>query len=94
MGMLPKLVANSFAEYEALAIKLAAEPPLLQPIKQKLQRNRLSYPLFDTDRFIKAAYINMWESWQPGESPRSFSVEPVLTDKIGLPSSVRDCTTA
>jgi protein O-GlcNAc transferase len=36
--------------------------------------------LFNTDRYrrhIEAAYLRMWECWQRGESPTSFSVEPV-----------------
>jgi predicted O-linked N-acetylglucosamine transferase (SPINDLY family) len=48
-----------------------------------LQHNRLTHPLFDTDRFrrhIEAAYTQMWELWQRGESPRSFSVAPVSND--------------
>ena len=34
-------------------------------------------PLFDTERYcrqIEAAYTTMWESWQRGEAPESFSV--------------------
>ena len=77
---LPELVTRSLEEYEALARKLASEPALLQSIKQKLQQNRLSAPLFDSDRFrrhIEAAYATMWEMRQRGESPRSFSVDPI-----------------
>src|SRR6266550_7244020 len=48
---LPELVAHSSADYEALALRLAADPALLKTVRQKLQDNRLTYPLFNTDRF-------------------------------------------
>ena len=47
-------------------------------ISQRLAENRLTHPLFDTERFrrhIEAAYLQMWEIWQRGEQPRSFAVE-------------------
>jgi predicted O-linked N-acetylglucosamine transferase (SPINDLY family) len=74
---LPELVASSLDEYEALILKLAMDPSFLQSIRRKLEQNRLSYPLFDTDRFrrhIEAAYLTAWDIWQRGESPRSFRV--------------------
>ena len=76
----PELVTDSLDEYEALALKLATDPALLRSIQSKLERNRLSYALFDTARFarhIEGAYETMWETWQRGEPPRSFSVEPI-----------------
>jgi protein O-GlcNAc transferase len=77
---LPELVTHSLEEYEALAVKLASDPAMLRSIKQKLEQNRLTQPLFDTDRFrrhIEAAYTTMWEIWQRGEKPKSFTVEPI-----------------
>jgi predicted O-linked N-acetylglucosamine transferase (SPINDLY family) len=77
---LPELVTNDLDEYEALALRLARDPPLLQSIRRRLEQNRLSAPLFDTDRFrrhIEAAYTTMWEMHRRGESPRSFRVEPI-----------------
>lgn len=74
---LPELVTDTLEQYEALAGKLASHPPLLQQIKEKLARNRLTYPLFDTDRFgrhLEAAYITMWERHQRGQPPAVFSV--------------------
>jgi predicted O-linked N-acetylglucosamine transferase (SPINDLY family) len=76
---LPELVTESLAEYEAAALKLATDPVLLQTLREKLSRNRLSFPLFDTDRFrrdIEAAYTRMWEIAKRGEPPRAFAVEP------------------
>ena len=76
---LPELVTHSLEDYEALALRLAEDPSLLQGYRNRLATNRLTHPLFDTDRFrrhIEAAYMTMWELWQRGEQPRSFSVEP------------------
>jgi predicted O-linked N-acetylglucosamine transferase (SPINDLY family) len=77
---LPELIAHNLEEYEALAIKLATSPDLLTDIRNKLAKNRLTYPLFNTKRFcrhIESAYITMWERHQRGESPMSFAVQPI-----------------
>jgi protein O-GlcNAc transferase len=76
---LSELATQSLDEYEALALRLATDAPLLTGFRQRLERNRLEFPLFDTDRFcryIERAYATMWELWQRGEKPRSFSVAP------------------
>jgi protein O-GlcNAc transferase len=60
-------------------LKLARDPGLLASLRQKLARNRETYPLFDTARFtrhIEAAYTTMWERCQRGEPPQSFAVLP------------------
>jgi protein O-GlcNAc transferase len=75
---LPELITHSLDDYEALALKLAREPDLLASIKQKLARNRLGAPLFDTERYtrhIEAAFTTMWERHQRGEGPQSFAVD-------------------
>jgi predicted O-linked N-acetylglucosamine transferase (SPINDLY family) len=74
---LPELVANDLGEYEALALRLATDAALLRGFRQRLEQNRATCLLFDTDRFrrhIEDAYTTMWELQQRGESPRSFSV--------------------
>ena len=48
---LPELVTENPQDYEALALKLAREPQLLRSLREKLQKNRLTQPLFDSDRF-------------------------------------------
>jgi protein O-GlcNAc transferase len=76
---LPELVTTSLEDYEALALRLASEPALLDGFRQRLARNLDTCPLYDTDRFrrhIEAAYTTMWEIWQRGEAPRAFAVEP------------------
>ena len=79
---LPELVTYNVEDYEALALKLATEPEFLQQINEKLQRNRLNTPLFDTDRFrqnIEAAYTKMWSLWHKGKTPRAFTINSLHT---------------
>jgi predicted O-linked N-acetylglucosamine transferase (SPINDLY family) len=84
---LPELVTHSIEDYEALALRLASDPILLEGYRNRLAANRMTHPLFDTERFrrhIEAAYLQMWEIWQRGEQPRSFAVEAERDDKIFL----------
>ena len=77
---LPELVTASLDQYEALVLALAADRERLAAVRRKLAANRLTQALFDTDRFcrhLEAAYGTMWDIWQRGEPPRSFSVPPV-----------------
>ena len=74
---LPELITHSLGDYEALALRLAREPALLASFRQRLARNRETFPLFDTARFtrhLEAAYTAMWERGQRGEQPESFAV--------------------
>lgn len=64
---LPELVTENQSDYEALAIELANTPSKLKEIKAKLERNRLTTPLFDTALFtqhIESAYLQMYERYQ------------------------------
>jgi predicted O-linked N-acetylglucosamine transferase (SPINDLY family) len=75
---LPELVTEDLNGYEALAARLAREPALLQSFRDRLAENRLTHPLFDTDRFrrhIEAAYRRMWKIAQRGGIPEHFAVE-------------------
>jgi protein O-GlcNAc transferase len=74
---LPELVTHNLDDYEALALKLAAEPDMLSGIKTKLASNRDTCPQFDTDRsrrHIEKAYTTMLERQSRGEPPASFDV--------------------
>lgn len=78
VGM-PDLVTSDLGAYEALALRLATDPAALSEARERLQRNRLSQPLFDADRYrrhLEMAYTMMWERWQRGEKPIGFSVAP------------------
>jgi protein O-GlcNAc transferase len=75
---LRELVTENLEDYEALALRLATNASLCCGLREKLERNRMRLPLFDTDRFrqnIETAFTTMWECWQRGERPRSFSVD-------------------
>lgn len=75
---LPELVALNLDDYEALALNFAVAPNRLHKVRENLMRNRLSCPLFDTERYrrdIESAYVTMWQSWQDGRPPLSFQVE-------------------
>ncbi len=77
---LPELVTYSPEAYEALAGRLAAEPDLLDGVRQKLVANIDTAPLFDTDRFrrhIEAAYREMWERHLRGEAPAAIVVDAI-----------------
>jgi predicted O-linked N-acetylglucosamine transferase (SPINDLY family) len=77
---LPELVTENLEEYAALALKLAKDRRLLGEVRAKLARNRSTAPLFATDLFrrhIESAYQTMWQTWQRGEPPRAFAVEPI-----------------
>jgi predicted O-linked N-acetylglucosamine transferase (SPINDLY family) len=64
---LPELVTETQAEYENLAIELGTNPYKLKAIKDKLEINRMTAPLFDTAQFtkhIETAYTNMYQRYQ------------------------------
>ncbi len=50
---LPELVGKSRQEYQSIAIDLGKNPNKLQEIKKKLNKNRLTTPLFDTKLFTR-----------------------------------------
>ncbi|MHB1204494.1 MAG: tetratricopeptide repeat protein [Rhodospirillaceae bacterium] len=74
---LPEFITRSLAEYEALALKLAATPGALGQLKAKLAGTRMSCALFDTEKFcrnLEAAYLAMWDRQTRGQPPVSFNV--------------------
>jgi predicted O-linked N-acetylglucosamine transferase (SPINDLY family) len=71
------MARDNLEEYEATALQLATDTSRLHSIRRRLEQNRLTYPLFNSDRFrrhIEAAYITAWEICHRGESPRNFRV--------------------
>ncbi|MFY9725085.1 MAG: tetratricopeptide repeat protein [Bryobacteraceae bacterium] len=77
---LPELVAQTPADYEALAFQLALDPDRLQAVRGKLQANRLTRALFDSRRFtrhLESAFETMWRMHLAGEPPRPFAVAPI-----------------
>ncbi len=76
VGM-PELITDSMADYEALAAKLACDPELMASTRMKLERNRVSEPLFNTKLFtghLEAAYVAIYERAQAGLAPEHIVV--------------------
>lgn len=76
---LPELVTFSLEDYRAKALGFAREPETLAAVREKLARNRLTMPLFDSAQScqdIEAAYRRMYEIHQRKDAPRSFTVQP------------------
>ena len=75
----PELVTANLEAYEARACELAARPDILREIRDKLARNRLKMPAFDTPlyvRHIEAAYAAMYERYLSGQAPEHISIQP------------------
>ena len=74
---LPELITHSKAAYEDRALALAKDPQALAAIQQKLARNRLTMPLFDTGlitRHLEAAYTAMQARHQAQLPPDTIEV--------------------
>ena len=74
---LPQLIATAPAAYETLAVDLALNSQRLREIREKLQRNRLSTPLFDTAAFtrdLEAAFTAMYERYQADLPPKPIHI--------------------
>jgi protein O-GlcNAc transferase len=79
---LPALITHSLESYEDLAVELATDPVRLQSIRDRLRKNILTEPLFDTKRFVRnleSAYEQMWQIYIAGEIPRQIEVKDCLS---------------
>ena len=78
----PELVTYSLADYEALALKLAADPAALAAVKTKLVHNRQTCALFDIDRYrrhLERAYEMIRLRSERGKVPATFTVPPITS---------------
>ncbi len=69
---LPELITSTPQAYEHLATELATSPERSAALREKLARNRLTAPLFDTRLFarrIEAAYSVMYQRYRAGLGP-------------------------
>lgn len=76
---LPELITKTPKEYEKLAVSLAKSPKKLELLKEKLVQNRLTKPLFDTQKFVsnlEEAYTKMWELYAKGKKPEMIIIKP------------------
>ena len=76
---LSELVTETQSDYEALAIELGNNPGKVKALKEKLEMNRLTTPLFDTQQFtknIEAAYTKMYDRYHSDLPPDHIYIEP------------------
>jgi protein O-GlcNAc transferase len=74
---LPELITDSLDEYESLALKLANDRALLQSHRDRLTRDPVRLPLFDTvrtTRQIELAYEEMMARWTEDATPVGFTL--------------------
>lgn len=67
---LTELIAKTEEEYERFAVKLANSSDLVKSLKEKLAKNKLEKPLFNTEKFVvnlEKAYIEMWKNFLSGK---------------------------
>lgn len=75
---LEELVVNSVDDYVGLAVQLATKPEKLGALRSRLERNRATWPLFDTARQVEnleRCYLSMWCLHEQGKLPQSFSID-------------------
>ena len=65
---LPELITETAQAYEALALKLATEPGLLNGYRERLAAHRRSYPLFDMARYARDFEAAMLSAWKQRQS--------------------------
>lgn len=74
---LPELITESEEAYEALALALATDPNELAKIKSKLEANRLTQPLFDSEtytRHLETGYHMAYDRYFTGLTPDTIIV--------------------
>jgi protein O-GlcNAc transferase len=74
---LPELVVDSEPAYERLALELATSLEKLSGIRQKLNANRLSAPLFNTELFVRHfedACEQVYQGYFEGKRPETVAI--------------------
>jgi len=69
---LPELICDSLQDYEELAVRLASDDGELHSLRERLEANRSSAPLFDTARYtrdIERAFTSMHARHRAGLPP-------------------------
>ena len=88
---LPELVTHTLGDYEALALRLATDAPMLRDLRDRLDRNRLTAPLFDSERYarnIEAAYAHMARLHAAGRQPEAFAVSDLAGEAYSDVSAI------
>jgi predicted O-linked N-acetylglucosamine transferase (SPINDLY family) len=66
---LPEMITTSQTEYEDRAVHLATHKLELEGIRKKLENNRLTTPLFNTEQQVKNIeniYESIWDNYKVG----------------------------
>ena len=74
---LPEMVTYTKKEYENKAIELANNPSLLKEIKNKLNKNRHTKPLFNTKLFtnnLEMAYLKIYSKYIHNKKPDNIEI--------------------
>ena len=73
----PDLIAGSLAEYRAIALRLATDDEARRAVRARIEANRRSWPLFDTERYVRnleTGYEQVWQHFLAGEKPRALRI--------------------
>ena len=60
---LPELITTTLQDYEALALRLTSEPHLLQQVRHRLEKNKTTAPLFNTQLFTRNLESLLQKMW-------------------------------
>jgi protein O-GlcNAc transferase len=74
---LPELITKTKDDYEALILDLALNPDRLNAIRDKLNRNRLTAPLFNTElvtKHLEEGYQQAYQRYFDGKEPENIDV--------------------
>ncbi|MDS4027765.1 MAG: glycosyltransferase [Candidatus Contendobacter sp.] len=75
---LSELIVDCEANYEALAVELAHASARLGELRARLEEQRLTRPLFDTDGFarnLERAFQAMWSDHEAGGNPKMIDLQ-------------------
>src|SRR5574343_1147420 len=96
---LPELIVDTWEAYAALARELAGDTARLHQLRQRLAEQRLSSPLFDTQRFttdLESLFAGIWAQHAAGERKALVITDEALASCSALspvieslPSTVR-----
>lgn len=80
---MPELIVNSLEEYESQAVDLATNPERYRSIRQRLERGRLTSPLFDTRRWVQNLESGLKVRAERMRAVARCATHPVATDGVG-----------
>lgn len=80
----PELIANSYDDYESIAVRLGTDRAYLKTIRAKVWQARTSSHLFDVKLYVnnlERLFIKMWEKFKNDEEPDHITQLPATTTK-------------